>query len=122
MAYIRGALNLSKKKMQLMFKGLWFWCGTAPGFLGGAFKQPLKPHLLKNHTLLNNSALILYAVAKCHNQIQTWLRASQQQYHSWALRFARLTGWWKRFSCRRFCLLLALISTTGENSILTIPI
>ena len=30
-----------------MFKGLWFWCGTAFVFFQAASKQPLKPYLPK---------------------------------------------------------------------------
>ena len=42
-----GAMNLSKKKINLKFKGLQFWFSTASSFLSAASKQPLKLTLLK---------------------------------------------------------------------------
>ena len=45
----RGALNLSKKKMQLMFKGLRFCRGTAFSFFQAAFKDPKLSPIIKGH-------------------------------------------------------------------------
>ena len=41
-----GGVKYQRKKTALMFKRLWFWCGTALGFFKTASKQPLRTNSL----------------------------------------------------------------------------
>ena len=48
-AKTKGGVESIKEKMQLMFKGLWFCCGTALGFFQAAFKDPKMSPIIKGH-------------------------------------------------------------------------